>query len=443
MNNFYLEVRNFERWLNFHKQIPMTKRFPKLIRYTLFALFFLATSLASAHNVDQSYVYLSVYEDSMEASVQMNIKEINKALKISLDKNFDDLDDFEPHLERLKQYIQENVSLSSPLGAHEMIFKDVELLPLNRVGTIVIMNYELTNDAIIPESLDISYDCFFDIDKTHRMLVLIAHNWKAGILDNEARHSLIFSPKNTQQTLDLSKSSMMTGFIAMIKSGIHHIWIGIDHILFLLALVLPSVVRRREEKVPMSHSKGWGFFRFLNNAAAQWKPVEKYRPAFFYILRIVTFFTIAHSITLSLAALQIINLPGFLVESIIALSIAMAAIHNIYPIFGKREWLIAFVFGLFHGFGFASVLGDQGVGGEFLTLSLLGFNLGVEIGQVAIILGIFPILFFLRKTRFYPFFLIYGSVLLIFISLYWFIERLFGINIGISKPFRWLLKQLR
>jgi len=419
----------------------MTQTLQRLT-FSLLLVFSIFSPLNSfAHNADQSYLYLSVYEESMEASVQMNIKDLNKSLGFGLDKNFSDLKDIEPHLEQLKKYIRDNVSISSALGEHNMVFEDVELLPLKQIGTMVIMNYQLENVSEIPENVEISYDCLFDADKNHRMLMIIAHNWKAGILNNEARHSLTYSPKNTTQTLDLSKVSVMKGFVAMIKSGIHHIWIGIDHILFLLALVLPSVVRRREEKVVPEKQSKFGPIRFLNNAAAQWDPVEKFKPAFLYILKIVTFFTIAHTITLSLAALNIVNLPSHIVESIIALSIAMAAFHNIYPIFGKKEWLIAFLFGLFHGFGFASVLGDHGLGGEFLTLSLLGFNLGVEIGQVAIIIAIFPILFFLRKTSFYPKFLVYGSLLLIAISLYWFIERLFGINIGITRPIKWLLNK--
>ena len=117
-----------------------------------------------------------------------------------------------------------------------------------------------------------------------------------------------------------------------------------------------------------------------------WIPVERLKPALKNVVKIVTFFTIAHSITLCLAAFQIISLPPRLIESIIAISIALAAIHNIYPLFSGKEWLIAFVFGLFHGFGFASVLAEKGLAGNYLGLSIFGFNLGVEIGQLAIIL---------------------------------------------------------
>ena len=199
--------------------------------------------------------------------------------------------------------------------------------------------------------------------------------------------------------------------------------------LFLLALILPSVVRRRSlltgkgsDTVEESGYYIWG-----------WQPVLKFRPAFLYILKIVTFFTIAHTITLSLAALQIVVLPSWLVESIIAFSIGLAAYHNIRPIFIGRDWIIAFVFGLFHGFGFATVLGELGFKGENLSLSLLGFNIGVEIGQVVIIALIFPFLFLMRKLKVYPKFMVIVSVLLIIISIYWMIERLFDVDFPLDE----------
>jgi len=159
-------------------------------------------------------------------------------------------------------------------------------------------------------------------------------------------------------------------------------------------------------------------------------------------LKIVTFFTLAHTITLSLAALQIITLPSRVVESIIAFSIGLAAYHNIKPIFRGKDWVIAFIFGLFHGFGFASVLGDIGLKDEFLVYSLLGFNLGVEIGQIAIIAAIFPILYLIRKRAIYSKIIVFGSIVLILISLYWVIERVFDVNLGIEDYIRRTLFKL-
>ncbi|WP_373516270.1 HupE/UreJ family protein, partial [Pricia sp.] len=244
--------------------------------------------------------------------------------------------------------------------------------------------------------------------------------------------ALDFSRGGTTQTLNLVETGLWKGFVAMVRQGVWHIWIGIDHILFLLALILPSVVRRvrqvSEESVDADQK--------LVGSKWYWQPVARFKPAFIYILKIVTFFTIAHTITLSLGALDIVNLPSRWVESIIALSIGLAAYHNIRPIFKGKDWIIAFVFGLFHGFGFASVLGELGFKGEYLSLSLFGFNLGVELGQVVIILLIFPVLFFMRKLKFYPKFMLWLSILLIIVSLYWLFERAFEINLPVDDYIR-------
>jgi len=229
----------------------------------------------------------------------------------------------------------------------------------------------------------------------------------------------VFDRKKREFQLDLTGSSVWQGFVAMIGLGRHHIFIGLDHILFLVALLLPAVVRRHREQGELA-------------STAAWQPVDSFKDAFLYILKIVTLFTIAHSITLSLAALGYINLSSRIVESIIAASIALAAYHNIRPLINRGESIIAFIFGLFHGMGFASVLGEKGLSNEFMTLSLFGFNVGVEFGQILIILIIFPILFLLRKTSFYPKLIFWGSILLIIIAFYWVFERLFEIDLPVD-----------
>jgi hypothetical protein len=107
-----------------------------------------------------------------------------------------------------------------------------------------------------------------------------------------------------------------------------------------------------------------------------------------------------------------------------------------------KEWIIAFLFGLFHGFGFASVLADIGLGSDYLTLSLLGFNIGVEIGQLIIVLIIFPVLFLLRKTPYYRPMLIYGSIFLILIALNWFSDRSLGTDLPLDNIVEKIYKKL-
>ena len=392
------------------KSIDMLKFVFKRKINVLFFIFVFIPLIALSHIPNQSYIFLRIYEtEGIEGRFEINTREINKIFGTNF-KNGVQLSDVEPYIEDIKAYLLSNTSFSSNLGNHKIVLKDTGIFEFN-LGDFVQVYFALENTKTLPKNLTVNYSAVFEKDNTHRGYLITEYNWRDGVINEEANITLDFSPSKTQDTMDLTTSSVWNGFYAMIKQGVWHIWIGLDHILFLLALILPSVVRRR---------KGTSY---------GWEPVKTFKSAFFYIIKVVTFFTIAHTITLTLASLQLVNLPSQLVESIIAFSIGLAAFHNIKPIFKLKDWNIAFIFGLFHGFGFASVLGDLGLTNEFLTLSLLGFNVGVEIGQLAIIAVIFPILYLMRNLKLYPKFLVFMSVLLIIISLYWFIERVFDTDL--------------
>ena len=389
-----------------------------------FILFILIPISSFAHRPDRSVVYLRVYETAgIEGHFDVGIVDLNNYLGLNLGLH-PKAEDLMIYRDKIQAYILKHSSFSSKYGNHKIVFKDeVDVLWVSS-GSFAIFPFELENIDELPDNLEVSYTVFLDENPMHTNGLGMEYNWKAGLINNEKIMALDFSTSKRTKTLDLTDTSIWTGFVAMIKQGMLHIWIGMDHILFLLALILPAVVRRKSTltvdggvSVDNSSYEVWG-----------WSPVMKFKPAFIYILKIVTFFTIAHTITLSLASLKIIVLPSWLVESIIAFSIGLAAFHNIRPIFKGRDWVIAFVFGLFHGFGFATVLGELGFKGENLSLSLLGFNIGVEIGQVVIILLIFPFLFFMRKLKLYPKFLVFMSVLLIIISIYWMVERIFEVD---------------
>ncbi len=391
----------------------------------VFCFCFLFSSQLEAHSPDQSYLYLRIYKNAIGGRYEITGKDLNKALSLQLPDKFS-IDLVRPHLTKIHQYIKSRSNLKSDQGtAYSIRFTDADVLELDEMDDFVRIHFELDEVDQVPDELDIYYNLLFDKDPVHRGILITEYNFKAGIVDNESLISNIYSPDKPQQSLSLTDASVWKGFVALVKLGIWHIWIGLDHILFIVALILPAVVRRENHDIPLS----------LSTAKDSWMPVDRFRPAFMYILTIVTFFTIAHSITLALAALKIINLPSWFVESIIAISIALAAFHNIKPIIKSREWLIAFLFGLFHGFGFASVLGEKGLGGDYMVLSLFGFNVGVELGQVLIICMIFPVLFFIRKLKLYPAVIKYGSIALIFISIYWFIERAFDVDLPLGAFF--------
>jgi hypothetical protein len=227
-----------------------------------------------------------------------------------------------------------------------------------------------------------------------------------NIRDNHQYFTHVLSNTDHVLTLDSSGWSAWATLYSLIREGVWHIWNGYDHILFLLTLLLPAVL-------------------FLKNR--RWQPVGKLSEAIIDTLKIVTAFTLAHSITLSLATLQILTLPSRFVESLIAFSVIVAAINNLVPIFRGSRWVVAFGFGLIHGFGFATVLQDLGLSTNQLALSLLGFNLGVELGQLVIVLVYLPFAYLFRGSYFYRWGLLRaGSVMAATVASFWLFERLFN-----------------
>ena len=203
------------------------------------------------------------------------------------------------------------------------------------------------------DQLGVRYSLLFDVDPTHRGLVLYR-----GI-ESESTH--VLSPADPEVQFRTSDSGWLRSLVQYIGVGVWHIWIGFDHILFLISLLLPAVYLRVEN---------------------QWQPVSHFRPAWMTVLKIVTSFTLAHSITLWLAVMEYVTLPSQWVEAAIAFSIIVTCANNLYPVLPSKGAMIAFGFGMIHGFGFANVLMDLGLGSVSLAISLLGFNLGVELGNL-------------------------------------------------------------
>jgi len=250
------------------------------------------------------------------------------------------------------------------------------------------------------KSLAVDYRLFFEFDAQHRGLL----RFEGGTSQTH-----VFSASDHMTTFDLADAGRGKQFTNIVKEGIVHIWKGYDHVLFLLALLLPAVLRRKD---------------------GEWVPVDRLKTALLDVLRIVTAFTIAHSITLSLAALGVVTLPSRLVESAIALSVVLAALNNVYPILREDRWAAAFLLGLMHGFGFSSTLMDLDLPRANLVLTLFGFNLGVELGQISIVAIFVPLTFAMRKTQAYRrWILVVGSIAVLVLASIWLVERVFEVKI--------------
>jgi len=160
-------------------------------------------------------------------------------------------------------------------------------------------------------------------------------------------------------------SSCPPGMASFVVHGFHHILIGYDHILFVLTLLIGTAVQQRQRPL-------WETFSGT--------------------AKVVTAFTLSHSLTLGLAATGYLIVPAALAESLIAATIAITAIYNIWPLLTARLWLVALGFGLIHGVGFANVLSGLGLPQDNLLLTLLSFNIGVEAGQLAVVAMALPLI---------------------------------------------------
>lgn len=253
-------------------------------------------------------------------------------------------------------------------------------------------------------TLVLDYQLFFDRDPLHRGLARIQHGDQAVLAElTAARRSFAW---------ELGAPPPATG-LAFVQSGVEHIVFGFDHIAFLLALLLAVAVRR-----PPGMRAGWE----IRGLGQSWR-----RTAL-----IVTSFTIAHSLTLIAASLGWITLDARLVECVIAASIVFVAVENILRPDAPHRSLITFGFGLMHGLGFASMLAEL-LPPSGVVAPLLLFNAGVELGQLAIVVVLLPLLALcvrLTGARTYRLVLLpFGSAVLATLGALWLVERLFEITI--------------
>ncbi len=371
-----------------------------IVRLIFFILFCLP-AVAAAHKSSDSYLFLT--GSSSSPVVQWDIALRDLDLLIGLDTNRD----------RKITWGEVKASsdhIFSQAMAHLKFEAESHLCQLEKTGLMINQHSDgayatlgLAANCSGKNLTHIRYNFLFEQDPDHRGVLLDKR--ESAVLT-----PMVFSPEKTSMVIDTKNSNLWSTFTDYFKEGVWHIWKGFDHVLFILMLMLPSVLLYRNKK---------------------WQAVTDFRQAGKDLLKVITAFTIAHSITLSLSVLQLLSLPSRLVESVIAVSIIVVALNNLKPLFSKTRWILVFGFGLMHGFGFASVLVDLGLPAHALATSLLAFNLGVEAGQLVIVCLVFPLVWLLRDSLFYRTAVLKGgSVFVSLFALVWVVERTFNVQIG-------------
>jgi len=357
-----------------------------------------------AHSSSNSYLTLSVEQGELMLRADLDLRDVD--LQFDLDRDRDGRvlwSEVQARDQELWAWLRQGLQLQRAGLACLLEPRDL-LASQHADGPYLSSLFRVAcpgadSPAASTTGLNFRYGLIFDQDALHRGLLRLQ--------GPELRGSVIFSPDRPQAELPSASSGAGSLLLQYLWEGVWHIWIGADHIAFLISLLLLA---------PLRSSRG---------PVTQWPGVQRLRPAALDVLAVVTAFTLAHSITLSLAVLELVKLPSLWVEVAIAGSVVVAALNNLMGGASLRRWPLAFGFGLIHGFGFASVLVDLGLPAGDLALALAAFNVGVELGQLAIVVLFFALAWWLRHVPFYRwFFVVGGSVLIAMAGLAWTLMRL-------------------
>lgn len=363
-------------------------------------LILLASPAALAHKPSDSYLSLQVTETAIQGQWDIALRDLDYAL--GLDDNQDGAitwGELRAQHAEIAAYALARLALSADGEACTTAVLE-HLVDDHSDGAYAVLRFS-AGCRTEPKVLSAHYRLFFDVDPQHRGLLRLEH---AG-----QTRTAIFSAATPVQRFELAENDRLRQFIDYTAHGVWHIWIGFDHLLFLLSLLLPAVLIRVD---------------------GGWTGAARFRDALWEVVKVVSAFTLAHSITLTLAALDVVQLPSRWVESAIAASVIVAALNNLIVMAGASRWLFAFAFGLIHGFGFASVLADLGLPQNALLLALVAFNLGVEAGQLAIVALFLPLAWGVRNQWIYRRgVLAGGSLLVIATAGIWLVERVFDLKL--------------
>jgi len=364
-----------------------------VIRRLLLALALLVFAAgAQAHKASDSYLQIDVSDRTLALRWDIALRDLDVAL--DLDANDDGSltwAEVKAAWPRIQSYALPRLAIAGcPLHV------DSTALERRSDGAYAVMF--MSASCVLAQTPVIAYSLLREVDPTHRGIAKVTRPGQPMTLT-------MLTPSDVAVTTP-APTHEAAGFV---REGVLHILTGYDHVLFLLCLLLPSVMRR---------------------TPGGWRSVDKLSQAVWPVVGIVSAFTIAHSITLALAATKLVVLSPAFIEPAIAVTIILAALDNIWPIFPVRRVVVTFCFGLIHGFGFAGVLAELNLPTAAFAWALLQFNVGLELGQLAVVVSVTALLFLLRRRPQYRGLVIRGgSLAAMLVGVLWLIERTANVSI--------------
>ena len=391
------------------------------LRWLLLLALALAGAAAQAHKSSDSYLQLDAGDKGLEVRWDIALRDLDAALDLDADEDgkltWAEVKSAWP---RIQSYA------SARLHIEGCVLRPMrQALERRNDGAYAVLF--LASDCVLAGPPVIAYTLLREVDPTHRGIAKVQRAGQPLVLslldpthpatlanlaaDSAAPASGSGSVAAAATTPSASAEPSLSGASGwgFVREGIRHILTGYDHVLFLLCLLLPSVMRRTPEG---------------------WRPVERLSQAVLPVVGIVSAFTVAHSITLGLAATKVVSLSPAFIEPAIAVTIVLAALDNVWPIFPVRRVVVTFFFGLIHGFGFAGVLSELNLPTAEFAWALLEFNFGLELGQLLIVVSVTALLFALRQRSHYRSWVIRGgSFAAIIVGVLWLIERTANVSL--------------
>ncbi|MDB5973042.1 MAG: hypothetical protein JWQ90_5492 [Hydrocarboniphaga sp.] len=362
-----------------------------------------------AHDVPPSIVMLDIGRNAIDVELQLPVSELGAALLLPLASIPGSV--VAQHGPRIERYIGDRLLIRSQDGRSYALH--IESLAMKATDNVnwtsndwLSVQARLQAPAgVSTEVFALDYEVILQQVVSHQALIYVRRDIRNGLLGDKPMLISTAGFGNTHIQVDGSDGSWWQGFRHMFSLGLHHIAEGPDHLLFLLALLLPS---------PLIASAG------------RWRARKSLAASARTIVGVVSGFTVGHSISLALAAMGWVVAPTRIIEILIAVSILVSCAHAWRPLFAGKEIWIASAFGLVHGLAFAEVLAGLNFDGATLALSLVGFNLGIEAMQLLVITATLPLILLLSTTRAYAVIRVAGAAFAAACALGWILERALG-----------------
>lgn len=368
-----------------------------LSRIMLLLLCFMKATIGEAHPSPHSSIELDVQPSEVRAELKMPLEQLSLALGHDAEESPQEY--LARYRSDLTRYIAQHVRVHAPDSPEWQIQLDGNLTisenenPVDIIARVKLIPPGDTSTRVFTLESDLIQHFII----SHRIFI---------VLRNEARIIDVLRFLHNSTLINLDRGDPWKGFVGTFRLGLKHIAEGTDHLLFLLMLLLPA---------PLLAADG------------RWKNFIGVKSSLLQLLRVITAFTLGHSITLVLGGFGVVHPPAAPVEVLIALSVFITGLHALRPIFPRREFLIAAGFGLIHGLAFSSAIAEFGLEPQQLMISVLGFNLGIETMQLAIVLAIAPLIFGLSqiRIRWYQWTRVSCASLGLVAATVWLYERLF------------------